>query len=211
MSLNILKPNVNQKFKHFLSNCDLINKYNFKNINHLPKVKKVSLELDLKEFLIASDLSEKNQKHIFSQIKAYLLLYIILGFIPQINYNKNINLKAKMLKGSEPNYSLKLTFSTTKDIDNILHSFFVENLSKLHLDGFTFFQKKEINHKTTELNSFLLSTLIPGNSFYEIESFFKENLNLKNLKFKLDISISNPSIKNNKNIIKNLPFFWISG
>ena len=57
MSLNILKPNVNQKFKHYLSNCDLINKYNFKNINHLPKVKKVSLELDLKEFLIASYLS----------------------------------------------------------------------------------------------------------------------------------------------------------
>ena len=160
MSLNILKPNVNQKFKHYLSNCDLINKYNFKNINHLPKVKKVSLELDLKEFLIASDLSEKNQKHIFSQIKAYLLLYIILGFIPQINYNKNINLKAKMLKGSEPNYSLKLTFSTTKDIDNILHSFFVENLSKLHLDGFTFFQKKEINHKTIELNSFLLHKVL---------------------------------------------------
>lgn len=211
MSSNLLKPNVNQNFKYYLSNCDLINKYNFKNTNNLPRVKKISLELNLKEFLNASDLSEKNQKHILSQTRSYLLLYIILGFLPQINYNKNINLKSKLIKDSELNYSLKLTFSTRKDIDNILYSFFLENLSKLYLDGFTFFQKKEVNNKIVGLKSFLLTTSIPGNSFYEVENFFKENLNLKNMRFKLNILILNTSTKNNKNLIKNLPFFWMSG
>jgi len=61
------------------------------------------------------------------------------------------------------------------------------------------------------LKSFLFSVLIPGNAFYEIESYFKERLNLKNLKFKLNLLISNPVSNNNNNIIKNLPFFWISG
>ena len=74
-----------------------------------------------------------------------------------------------------------------------------------------FLIQKKINNKTTTLKSFLFSTLIPGNSFYEIESYFKERLNLKNLKFKLNLLISNPVSNNNNNIIKNLPFFWISG
>ena len=69
-----LKPNINQKFVSYLSNCDLINKYNFKNSNHIPRVKKVSLELNLKDFLLSSDISEKNQKHVLSQTKAYFII-----------------------------------------------------------------------------------------------------------------------------------------
>ena len=210
MSSNI-KPYVNQKFKSYLSNCDLINKYNFKSVHNIPRVKKLSLELNLKEFLVASDISEKNQKHVFSQTNIYLLFYIILGFIPQINYNKNLNIKIKSSKTLEGSYSVKLTFSTQQEIDHILYSIFIDSLSKLELDGFKFFDTKKINNKTTTLKSFLFSTLIPGNSFYEIESYFKERLNLKNLKFKLNLLISNPVSNNNNNIIKNLPFFWISG
>ncbi len=206
-----LKPNINQKFVSYLSNCDLINKYNFKNSNHIPRVKKVSLELNLKDFLSSSDISEKNQKHVLSQTKAYLLLYLALGFIPQINYNKNIMLKQKVLRGSEPNYSLKLTFSTQKELNSIFNSIFIDNFAKFQLDGFDFFYKTKVNKKVKNLKYFLFNTSLPGNFLSEVETFFKEGVNFKNFKFKFKVLLSNPIAENNKNIIKNLPFFWISG
>ena len=211
MNLNLLRPHVNQKFSEYLANCDLINKYNLKTANHIPKIKKISLELDLKSFLLASEISEKNQKHILSQTKAYLLFYILFGFIPQINFNKNTVLKSKISNISELHYSLNLAFSTKKEINNFLYSFFVENFSKLTSDGFKIFKKTKINSKTDSLNSFLLSVRIPGNSFSESENFFKGLLNFKNLNFKLNVLIDKSKLKNNQNVIKNLPFFWING
>jgi hypothetical protein len=211
MHSNILRPNLNQKCNEYLSNCDLINKYSLKNTNNIPKIKKISLELDLKDFLLASEISEKNQKHILSQTKSYLLFYILFGFLPKINFNKNVVSKSKILTLSELHYSLSVVFSTKREVNNFLHSFFIENFSKLSSDGFKVFKKKEINNKVNSLNSFLLSIIIPGNSFNESDSFFKGGLNLKNLKFKLNISINNPKLKNNQNIVKNLPFFWING
>ena len=56
-----------------------------------------------------------------------------------------------------------------------------------------------------------MNFIIPSNSFNESENFFKGTLNFKNLKFKLNILINNSKLKNNLNIIKNLPFFWING
>lgn len=211
MKSTLSRPNLNQKLEYYISNCDLINKYNLTTVYNIPRVKKISLELNLKDFLLSSDLSEKNQKHALSQIKSYLLLYIILGFKPRINYNKNIDLNKTITKEALLNYSLKLTFSTKKELNNILSTFFVENSSKLKLDGFNLFNGRRVNTKTNDLNNFLFSTIIPGNSFSEVENFFKDGLNFKNLNYKLNISILNPSLKNENNIIKNLPFFWISG
>ena len=87
----------------------------------------------------------------------------------------------------------------------------MENFSKLTSDGFKIFKKTKINSKTDSLNSFLLSVRIPGNSFSESENFFKGLLNFKNLNFKLNVLIDNSKLKNNQNVIKNLPFFWING
>jgi hypothetical protein len=44
MDLNLLRPNINQKFNEYLSNYDLINKYGIKNTNNIPKIKKIYLE-----------------------------------------------------------------------------------------------------------------------------------------------------------------------
>ena len=35
---------------NYLSNCDLINKYNLTSVHHIPKLDKINLELNLKDF-----------------------------------------------------------------------------------------------------------------------------------------------------------------
>ena len=209
MDLNLLRPNINRKFSTYLSNCDLINKYGLKNTNNIPNIKKISLELDLKDFLLASEISEKNQKHVLSQTKAYLLFYILFGFIPRINFNKNKASKLKISGLSELHYSLNLVFTKKKEIDGFLNSLFIDNFSNLNSSLKTL-KKKEINNKMNSLDFFLVSFIIPGISFNENENLFKGSLNFKNLKFKLNILINNPQLKNNQNIVRNLPFFWIN-
>lgn len=209
MDLNLLRPNINRKFSAYLSNCDLINKYGLKNTNNIPNIKKISLELDLKDFLLASEISEKNQKHVLSQTKAYLLFYTLFGFIPRINFNKNKSSKSKISGISELHYSLNLVFTKKKEIDGFLNSLFIDNFSNLNSSLKTF-KKKEINNKMNSLDFFLVSFIIPGISFNENENLFKGSLNFKNLKFKLNILINNPQLKNNQNIVRNLPFFWIN-
>ena len=36
---------------NYLSNCDLINKYNLTSVHHIPKLDRINLELNLKDFL----------------------------------------------------------------------------------------------------------------------------------------------------------------
>ena len=201
----------------YLSNCDLINKYNFKNVHEIPELKKIVLELNLEDFLLSCDFSQKEQTDSNIQIRAYIIIYILMGLMPFINFNKSSSssLKAKSL---ENNYSLKIILSNKKEINSFLTSLFIENWSKLLLEDFLLFkntknsQSKKIQSAT---KSVVLNTIIPGNIFFEIENLLTKNLtgiNPKTLKLRLNFLIGNMSkIKNFNNLIKNLPFFWISG
>ena len=211
MHLNVLRPNINYTFEKYLSTYDLFYKYNLKQVEDVPNIKKLSIELELKDFLFASELSEKNQKHILSQTKFYLFTYLCFNFLPQINFIRSDISKTKTANMNEINYSLCLNFSTYGEINLFLYTLFIENFSKLRADNFNFFRKSELNSKIHDLKSFLFSVYLPGNSLNENLNIFKGLLNIKNLKYKLKILINNPKLKNNQNIIKNLPYFWING
>ena len=87
--LNSSHCNMNQKVNHYLSTCDLINKYNLKTLYQTPTVKKIVCEVNFKDFLASAELSTLDQNNSISQIKSYLLLYILLGVLPYVNWNKN--------------------------------------------------------------------------------------------------------------------------
>lgn len=201
----------------YLSTCDLINKYSFKNVHEIPELKKIVLELNLEDFLISCDFSQKEQTDSNTQIRAYIIIYILMGLMPFINFNKSggSSLKAKSV---ENNYSLKIILSNKKEINSFLTSLFIENWSKLLLEDFLLFKNtKNLSSKKVKSpsKSIVLNTIIPGSIFFEVESLLTKNLtgiNSKTLKFRLNFLISNMSnTKNSNNLIKNLPFFWISG
>lgn len=213
---NSYNYNTNQKFNQYLSHCDLLNKYNLKTLHSIPTLEKIVCEVHFKDFLIASDLNQIDQNNSISQINSYLLIYILLGCLPYLNCNKNKATLLKALKNADTNYSLKIFFSTLQDKTIFLTSLFNENWSKLKIDNFSLFLEKHTLLNKKIPSNFVFNSIIPGNSFFEIEDFWSFSgivtpINLKNLKFNINFVIKNAKAKNKKNVLKNLQFFWISG
>jgi len=210
---------LNTVSNNYLSNCDLINKYNFKNIHRIPRLKKIVLDFNLFDFLNSSDFNLKEQTDSNSQIKSFIIFYILTEFISYINFNKSLS-SIKKLKLSENNFSLKVIINNIKEIDLFLFSMFIENWSKLVVDDFVLFKKRNtlLNKSSIISNKqFIFSTVVPSSCFFELESFLNKNdsginLNAKNFNIKLNFIFENTvNLKNSQNFIKNLPYFWISG
>jgi hypothetical protein len=213
---NSYNYNTNQKLNQYLSHCDLLNKYNLKTLHDVPTLDKIVCEIQLKDFLNASDVGHLDQNNSLSQINSYFLIYILLGCLPYLNCNKNKSALLKAVKKTDTNYSLKISFSTLHDKNIFLTSLFNENWSKLKVDNFSLFLEKNtlLNKKIS--SNFVFNTIIPGNSFFEVEDFWGRSdsispINLKNMKFNINFLIKNANAKNKKNVLKNLQFFWISG
>ena len=56
--LNLSHSSTNHKFNDYLSSCDLINKYNLKNIHERPQLSQIIVNVKLKDFLLASEIPE---------------------------------------------------------------------------------------------------------------------------------------------------------
>ena len=138
---------LNQSFfikNQYLSNCDLINKYNLKNIYQKPKLNKIILDFSLKNFVDSLNIKENQERFNEIQIKSFLFLYLLTGAIPLIN-NKLIVLKNKEVK-ENVNYSLKFSYGNDSSIYNFLFFFFFENfffILKKNKNIFFFFNKKK--------------------------------------------------------------------
>ena len=214
--VNFYNYNTNQKFNQYLSHCDLLNKYNLKTLHAVPTLDKIICEVHLKDFLSASDLNVLDQNNSISQINFYLLVYILLNCLPYLNCNKNKSTLLKAVKNADTNYSLKICFSTLHDKNVFLTSFFNESWSKLKIDNFSLFLDKQTLLNKKIPSNFVFNSIIPGNSFFEVEDFWRFSglvtpINLKNFKFNINFLIKNANTKNKKNVLKNLPLFWISG
>ena len=214
----MLNSKLNIVSNTYFSNCDLINKYNFKSLHNIPKLKKVVIDFNLSDFLISSDFSSsKEQTDSSVQIKSFIIFYILTESLSYINFNKSLS-SIKKLKLSENNYSLKVSITNSKELNSFLFSFFVESWSKLLIDDFVLFKKdKTLVNKVNQCsNQFVFSTYIPSSIFVELESFLNKTnigVNSKNLNIKINFVFENTPVKskNLQNLIKNLPYFWISG
>lgn len=199
-------------YESYISNCDLINKYNIKNIHQIPKLDKIVLELDMKDLLNSYETVVKDQTDSIAQVKAFLILYVFMGMFPFIKASKSISSSGR-LKTTNQQYSLKVVLRTKKQLNSFLFSLFVENWQKLSLEDFRLFKNDRI--KNAAEKTFVLNSLIPGGCFFDVNEFLSKSLsslNSKNFKFRLNFSFNNfIDIKNRNNLIKNLPFFWISG
>lgn len=208
---NFSHSSTNHKFNDYLSSCDLINKYNLKNLHDRPQLDQIIVNVKLKDFLLAAEIPETEQTHAISQIKSYLVVYTLLGFIPYLNCNKNALLKFS--KNLDVNYSLKLVFSSFSEKCIFLTSIFVDNWTTLKLDNISVLNKIQ-SKKSSLAPKFLVTSTLPGNAFAEVGELFQNQstlFNVRLLKFHINFLISNPKLKNNHNLIKNLQFFWING
>jgi hypothetical protein len=204
---------LNQSFfikNQYLSNCDLINKYNLRNIYQKPKLNKIILDFSLKNFIDSLNIKENQERFNEIQIKSFLFLYLLTGAIPLIN-NKLIVLKNKEAK-ENVNYSLKFSYGNDSFIYNFLFFFFIENWSSIFKENKNILS---VINKKKELNLFNLKIVLPTSVFSEIDYILNNStfdLNPKELNLNINFLISIPQKNKNLNsVLKNLPLFWISG
>jgi len=211
---SILDTKLNFISNNYLSNCDLLNKYNIKSTYEIPNLKKIILDFNLIDLIEASDNLNKEQTDSNTQIKASSIFYILTGLISYINFNKSLS-SVKKLKISENNYSIKISLGKSNNINSFLFSFFIENWGKLLIEDFILLKGKKESFAEVPKTNIVLSATVPSNIFFELETFLTKiitGVNSKNLKIKLNFVFKNPNkLKNSQTLIKNLPYFWISG
>lgn len=210
----ILDTKLNFFSNDYLSNCDLLNKYNLKSTHEIPKLRKIVLDFNLADLIGASENRDKEQTDSNIQIKASSIFYVLTGLVAYINFNKSLS-SIKKLKISENNYSIKISTTNSNEINHFLLSFFVENWTKLLMEDFILQRRKKEFSKIDSEKNIVLSSLVPAEVFFELEMFLNKivtGINSKNFNIKVNFLFDNPNeLKNSQTLIKNLPYFWISG
>jgi len=191
-------------YNSYLSDCDLINKYNLQNIYTKPRLKNIVVEFSIKNEINSS----------VSATIAASVLYIITNFYPFVTVKKSKSNDLNKLKNINTEYNFKVIFSNKQEINSFLSTLFVENWNTLLLDDFLLFNSKFCETKIAHEKE-ILKTKIPLQSFFELETFFSKvitDINPKNLSVNLNFLFSNFIVgQYRKNLIQNLPNFWISG
>ena len=202
----------------YLSNYDLINKYNLMSIHKIPTIRNIVLEFNLATFLKAFDLNLNKEVTNEVQVKAFLFLYLFSAVLPFINNKKRtvIKIKNKNLNDlASTNYALKMILSNKKEIIALLFTLFIENWSNAIAEEQNFFNKN-MTSSSEYLNSkkILFTSFLPVSIFSETENLSQmlPGLNTKELDLSINCLIQNPFIvKDYKKFLKNLPLFWING
>ena len=190
---------MNYFLNDYLVKCDLIYKYNLKNIRLIPKVKKIKVSLKINEKV---ELGQTSSSTLF-KLQLFLILYLVFLSYPYINYSKS--------KISKENFFvIHSTISESSLIYSFLDSFFIDNFYRLKKSTFLSLNFLKIKSFLQKKN--VLTIKVPLNFFDELNEFSSaHNLNIKELYMLVSFSIENPSflkIKNNKFFLKNLHYFW---
>lgn len=198
----------------YLSNLDLINKYNLPSVYSVPKLQNITVTLSLNNIINACDFKNVLIKDHEIQIKSFLLFYITFLIVPLLK-NSKIQLVKASEKNLQMNYILKVTLISSIDINEFLFLVFIENWQQFLLEENALFKKNSYPPLNTNFLNFrtqlYLNNLI---SFQSIFSLLLNNISLKEVPLKLSFRIKiSKSVKiNNKfTLLKNLPLFWISG
>lgn len=198
----------------YLSNLDLINKYNLPSVYSVPKLQNITVTLSLNNIINACDFKNVLIKDHEIQIKSFLLFYITFLIVPLLK-NSKIQLVKASEKNLQMNYILKVTLISSIDINEFLFLVFIENWQQFLLEENALFKKNSYSPLNTNFLNFrtqlYLNNLI---SFQSIFSLLLNNISLKEVPLKLSFRIKiSKSVKiNNKfTLLKNLPLFWISG
>lgn len=195
----------------YLSYCDQINKYNIKNIHKVTKLKNIVLDFSLNNFIKAAEYNT-NEEELLIKTKAFVFLYLLNTTLPFINSNK-LKIIKKQEKDSSAFYSLKIILSNRKDINQFLFTLFIENWQNTFIDDTKILENKKFSNKILN-NILLFNCILPANIFFEFNNVLNviTGINSKDLFINMSFIFKNPILtKNNKNLIKNLPLFWISG
>jgi hypothetical protein len=204
------------KFKKLqaILNQDLINKYLIETIYQIPRIKTINVQLDIKEVIEINKNSFNTIKEKPYKLKIFLLLFFYFLKIPfyKIQQFLKVTKSSKKLKLTRNFFEIS---SINKTVFNtLLFSLFIENNPLKTSKNINSLQKFLIlpSKYNDSINiKFLLASQLFEN-IKHLGFFIFKNSTLKQLNFNLLLQLYNPNkIKNLKNLLYNMPFFWING
>ena len=206
----LIQKKINYNHNFYISNLDLINKYNLDEKKKIPCLNMVIIEFSLTKFLNNFTQTHKTEFNTEIQIKSILILYLLIFNIPFINYKKlKLEIK-KNFKVDKRHFVLKATLNDKILTNEFLIKMFFEEKGNIVFDLETLKNRKFKNSK-----NFIYTTHLTIQNFTEIDILFNRilnNINSNELFFKINFSFFCGNIKTDfKKIIRNLPFFWING
>ena len=196
----------------YLYNCDYLNKYNTKNIKSKTKIEYIILYFSLNNLIKATESLNANEEDLLIKAKSFLFFYLINSTIPFINSNR-LKIVKKQEKDGQSFYALKIILSNKKDINQFLFSLFIENWHNFITEDMKFFENK-IYSTINSKNKIVYNCLFPANIFSEMNNLSNNLLGINTKDFFIDLSfvfLKTKKVKENINLIKNTPLFWISG
>lgn len=215
--VNLQNNKINYTKNRYLSNLDLINKLNLNDKRKIPFLNQIVLELPCVYF--ANNFV--NSRHEFDlevQIKGMLVLYLLAFNLPFINYKKIKIFDKSFVTKSENirHFSLKITLNDKSFIDKFLIKIFIEQMGVMNVDLQQSKKKDLVFDKySLKYKKFNYINFIPISKILELDFFLNRvlsDINSQELFLKLNLEFYECFVKMNfKNLIKNLPFFWING
>ncbi len=187
--------------EYFLS-YELINKYKISSLFFVPKVEKVSIIISVLDLLNNALSTIKN-----SEIKLYLLLYIVFLRTPIITLNKNIVSRGG--KTSSTVYYLKTTLADSLSISEFFISVFFENWHKIRKEGALF----EAKNTTISCKNVFYHFKVFTDSiafFRKLSIIFDLIFDFKEVFFHITLRLKHPVNILKPSGIKSFPFFWIN-
>jgi hypothetical protein len=194
-----------------LLNNDLIIKYNIKDVNNIPFLSSINVDLPITNFQLAIDRKNLNTDLNSIQKKAFVLSF----FFSQYKfYIKKNTYKSLIEKKQITKFRLSLKLNKSKDIFEFLIGLFVENQLSLRKENIQIFNpnKRKVYSLGTLDKNFLLKIALPISIFSELHIllvFMFPNINIRNLSFNLILNFCKPQIlylQNNFTFFKNITF-----
>ena len=188
MTSSFIYNRTNFKRNSYLSQLEFVNKYNLDDKKKIPCLNEVVIEFPIKRFLTGFFSDHKNEFNLDVQIKAVLVLYLLIFNFPFLNYKVvEKQIKSYSKSGDIRHFSLKVTLTQKEAIDQFLIKTFIES------GGLNFELQKK---KGAVFHNVVVAQIVYLHKFLEINFFLNRilvGLNSQDLFVNLTLKIFNPS------------------
>lgn len=192
------------KQNNYLTQCDLISKFNLRNIDKIPAANKIILEFPLKSFLpFYQQYYNYTVMDDNIQLKGALFWYVLLNGFPLIQF-QDVKMTKFNRNKIEGDFLLKIVLTNKDEIHDCLSRIFSETVS---------FSKKSINKNLgrefiTHKDSISYNFKISGSFFFDANELFSskiKNIDLKQVQVATSIHFNNiPRNTNLQTMVKHL-------
>jgi hypothetical protein len=174
-------------FNSSLNLCDIMQKYNLKNVYNIPKIRLIVITLTLNNVL-----NNTEKKLTREELETYS---VYLVFILQLRFPKIVIDRSRFLNG----YNLKIFLRNNTEITLFNDLFCTEVFKSITLlnKQIKFKKDKKVFHITSE-------------NFPEIKKVFTSNffkLNVQPFDVRIEFRLSDTYL-NGMNVLYSLPYFW---